>query len=83
MANEITSAAAHLPAGGCPHLEACPLFPKLAGIPVLNVWQTCYCLSRFESCARFTLAAQGRPVPPALLPNGNEMAEDLRLFAGV
>jgi len=72
-----------LPTAPCPHLESCVLFPKFASNPVLHVWQTYYCRARFESCARFKLANQGRPVPVTLLPNGKEMAAQLRPFVGV
>lgn len=46
------------------------------------MWQTHYCHARFETCTLFKLAIQGRPVPGALLPNGQEMSADLRLLVG-
>lgn len=72
-----------LPTAPCPHIESCALFPKFTLTPVLHVWQTYYCRARFESCARFALAAQGQPVPATLLPNGREMAAELRPIVGV
>ncbi len=78
MAAETNPKVATWPTEPCPILESCALFPKFSSTPVLNVWQTYYCRARFESCARFKLATQGRPVPPALLPNGKEMAAELR-----
>ncbi len=71
------------PATLCPHITGCALFPRFKSTPVLNVWQTYYCCARFESCVRFKLAAQGRPVPVTLLPNGKEMAAELRPIVGV
>lgn len=72
-----------LPTEPCPHIRTCALFPKFTLTPVLNVWQTYYCRARFESCERFKLASQGRPVPLTLLPNGKEMAAELRPIVGV
>lgn len=83
MKDDKSPATAVLPTEPCPHLETCALFPKFSSTPVLNVWQTYYCRARFESCARFKLAAQGRPVPATLLPNGKEMAAELRPIMGV
>jgi hypothetical protein len=83
MGSEKNRPTAPLPTAPCPRLESCALFPKLCSTPVLNVWQTCYCRARFEECARFKLTSQGRPVPVALLPNGKEMAAELRLIADV
>ena len=83
MASERNPSMTTLATAPCPHLQSCALFPKFSSTPVLNVWQTYYCRARFESCARFKLAAQGRPVPVALLPNGKEMAAELRPIVGV
>ena len=36
----------------------------------LSVWQTNYCLSAFETCARYKLGLEARSVPLNLLPSG-------------
>jgi hypothetical protein len=57
----------------CSHVPSCDLFPKFGIRSALRVWQTFYCEAEFEQCARYRLTAEGRPVPPTLLPNGKEL----------
>lgn len=81
--DQIPATAVSRPGGAsCLRVESCALFPKLASSVVLHLWQTHYCHARFETCTLFKLAIQGRPVPGALLPNGQEMSADLRLLVG-
>ena len=35
-----------------------------------------YCLGDFPNCQRYQLKASGKPVPPALLPDGSFRPED-------
>jgi len=67
----------------CSHLDTCELFPKFAMKAALKVWQSCYCEGQFESCARYKLALQGRPVAQSLLPNGKELAPMLLPWLGM
>jgi hypothetical protein len=54
----------------CSHVSSCPLFPKLnasrAG------WRDAYCntATNYQTCARYQLSLDNKPVPLALLPNG-------------
>jgi hypothetical protein len=67
----------------CSHVVGCELFPKFSTQGALRVWQTYYCEAQFESCARFKLAAAGRPVPQGLLPNGKMLDAQLIPWLGL
>jgi hypothetical protein len=67
----------------CSHLANCELFPKFAMKAALKVWQVYYCEGQFESCARYKLALEARPVPQTLLPNGKELAPQLIPWLGL
>jgi hypothetical protein len=73
-------------ANQCTQAAACDLFPRFS-IPALKgtlkVWQTYYCEAQWENCVRFKLAAEGRPVPPALLPNGKMVDPLLAPWMGI
>jgi len=71
------------PKKSCSHVSSCELFPKFAMKAALKVWQTYYCEAQFESCARYKLALEGRPVPQTLLPNGKELAAQLIPWLGL
>ncbi len=55
----------------CPHLPGCTLATVLHSAPALRVWQTFFCESGFQRCARLTLLRSGSLVPANLLPNGS------------
>lgn len=61
----------------CPHARHCEMFELLRAAGTLKTWQIRYCGGNYQSCARHEMAAQGRPVPPNLLPSGQ-----LLRFAG-
>ncbi len=61
----------------CPHVRGCELFPKFGLKTALRVWKTYYCEAQFESCARYRLSGEGRPVPRTLLPNGRDLAPQI------
>lgn len=60
----------------CSHVSTCELFPKFGLRGSLRVWQVFYCLGSYEACARYRLSAEGRTVPPTMLPNGKELNLD-------
>jgi hypothetical protein len=70
----------------CSQTTACELFPKFS-IPALKgalkVWKNYYCEARWENCVRFKLAAEGKPIPPALLPNGKLVDAALAPWMGI
>ena len=49
---------------------------RMAG--TLKVWQTNYCTSSYEGCARFKLAREARPVADNLLPNGTLLRKETK-----
>jgi hypothetical protein len=61
----------------CSHAKGCELFGSFTLPGSTGVWRILYCEGDFEHCARFKLAAEGRPLPATLLPNG----KTLRSFA--
>jgi hypothetical protein len=61
----------------CSDIPSCELFPKFALSGALKIWHACYCHGRFTHCARYRRAAEGRPVPMSLLPDGRVI--DLRV----
>ena len=58
----------------CNHSDACQLFPLMAMEPALNLWKKHYCDGSFDSCARYQLSTESKPVPLTLLPNGKQLA---------
>ncbi|HEU4384797.1 MAG TPA: hypothetical protein VFR85_15025 [Anaeromyxobacteraceae bacterium] len=58
----------------CPHQPGCGLASTFHTAPALRVWQTFYCESGFQRCARLTLLRAGSLVPSNLLPNGTWLA---------
>ena len=58
----------------CPNITSCPMFPRFRVKEALNVWIIKYCEDQFASCSRFKAKASGKPVPPALLPNGRVLS---------
>lgn len=40
---------------------------------VLQFWQKAYCDADYARCERYQLAAEGKPVPVNLMPNGKVM----------
>ena len=54
----------------CPHQPGCTLGHTLQTAPALRVWQTFFCESGFQRCARLALLRAGSLVPANLLPNG-------------
>jgi len=42
--------------------------------PALNLWKKHYCDGSFNSCARYQLSVESKPVPLTLLPNGKQLA---------
>lgn len=57
----------------CPHAEGCELFPQFSLKAALKLWQIHYCEGRYESCERYKLSQQGKPVPVTLLPDGTSL----------
>lgn len=58
----------------CNHSGSCELFPLMAMEPALNLWKKHYCDGSFNSCARYQLSMESKPVPLTLLPNGKQLA---------
>ena len=58
----------------CNHSGTCELFPLMAMEPALNLWKKHYCDGAFNSCARYQLSVDSKPVPLTLLPNGKQLA---------
>ena len=58
----------------CNHSDSCQLFPLMAMEPALNLWKKHYCDGSFDSCARYRLSIESKPVPLTLLPNGKQLA---------
>ena len=58
----------------CNHSDSCQLFPLMAMEPALNLWKKHYCDGSFDSCARYRLSTESKPVPLTLLPNGKQLA---------
>ena len=54
----------------CTHAQNCALFPLFRLESTNAVWRTFYCYGNFKSCARWKVAAEGKPMPLTLLPNG-------------
>ena len=58
----------------CTHKTTCPLYGQFRVKALLNFWIATYCDGEFAKCARFKLAAQGKPVPLGLLPSGDTLS---------
>jgi hypothetical protein len=58
----------------CPNIATCQLFPRFRMREALNVWIIKYCEGQYEVCSRYKAALSGKPVPPALLPNGRVLS---------
>jgi hypothetical protein len=54
----------------CPHTKRCTLHDQLGTRSALSVWQTLFCDSGFDRCARYRLVAVRAPVPDDMLPDG-------------
>ena len=54
----------------CPHAKRCTLHDELGTRSALTVWQTLFCDSGFDRCARYRLVAVRSAVPDDLLPDG-------------
>ena len=46
------------------------MFELLRAAGTLKTWQIRYCGGNYQTCARHEMSAQGKPVPPNLLPSG-------------
>lgn len=53
------------------------MFEQMSIKIALGVWRVLYCEGQFETCERWKLASCGKPVPPALLPNGRTLGVPL------
>lgn len=58
----------------CPKIAGCPMFPRFRMKEALNVWIIKYCEGQYDTCSRFKASQSGKPVPPALLPNGRVLS---------
>lgn len=54
----------------CSHSTNCELYVQFAADPALNLWKKHFCEGNFNTCQRYKLAQEGKPVPLTLLPNG-------------
>lgn len=57
----------------CTQSSTCAVVKLFTGRPSLRIWSDRYCDGRFQSCARFSLAARGEAPPHWLLPNGRSL----------
>jgi hypothetical protein len=62
-------------AAKCSHIPNCSLYPRFSLKGALKIWQERYCNhpTQHQRCVRFIRANAGEPVPPTLLPNGEEI----------
>jgi hypothetical protein len=58
----------------CTHKDSCALYKHLATDFSLKVWQKFFCDGKYEQCARYRLALEGKAIPLTLLPNGKHLA---------
>ncbi len=56
----------------CPYLEGCPLF-KYFRAYAKKAYLRMYCQGDYETCERYLLRQQGKPVPENLLPHGGTL----------
>jgi hypothetical protein len=54
----------------CPHAARCEMYDLLQLSGTLATWKINYCSADFTRCARYKLAAENKPVPINLMPNG-------------
>jgi hypothetical protein len=54
-------------------VASCGLYQTLSLRGSVGVWNALYCRGDFTRCARYKLAAEGKPMPDTLLPNGKEL----------
>jgi hypothetical protein len=54
----------------CPHAVSCEMYDLLKLSGTLATWKINYCSGDYSRCARYELAARGRPVPINLMPSG-------------
>lgn len=59
----------------CSHISGCELYPRFSLKGALRIWQERYCNhpTQHTKCARYVRSEAGEPVPPTLLPNGDEI----------
>jgi hypothetical protein len=57
----------------CTHKDSCALYKHLSTDFSLKVWQKFFCDGKYEQCARFQLALEGKAIPLTLLPNGKQL----------
>jgi len=59
----------------CKNIKTCPIFARFRHQGLKNIWVRHYCKGEMmELCVRKKLRAQGRPVAPDLLPNGDKLS---------
>ena len=57
----------------CPNLDGCPMFQYFREY-AKDVYQRLYCFGDYaNTCLRFKLKQEGKPVPPDLLPFGGTL----------
>jgi hypothetical protein len=66
----------------CPNADGCGLFPVLTDSGLLRVWQINYCETNWDRCERHRRMSRGEPVPPTMLPNGENLAVLARMVKG-
>jgi len=49
------------------------MYPVFSSKSVLAVYQTLYCNGRYQRCARYVLANDGKMPEPDLLPDGDRL----------
>lgn len=54
----------------CSHTKNCQLYAQFAADASLKLWKQHFCEDKYQSCARYQLALEGKAVPLTLLPNG-------------
>lgn len=57
----------------CPHMDSCEMYDLFTYSGTLEVWKINYCTGDYTRCARYEASAEGRPVPPNLMPNGKTL----------
>jgi hypothetical protein len=59
----------------CPHTHDCELYSRFRLKGALRIWQQRFCdhPTQHQKCARFIRVSAGEPVPPTLLPNGEQI----------
>jgi hypothetical protein len=57
----------------CTHKDTCALYKHLSTDFSLKVWQKFFCDGKYQQCARYQLALEGKAIPLTLLPNGKHL----------